>query len=79
MNRWSRPLTSNCQLDILKENFMSKEKEALDEFGKFLMQSVRDESIDVRNMILEGKMKGENAERIREFLGPIDNDVVSKI
>jgi len=41
---------------------------ALDEFGKRLMEKVRDEAVSDWEMILNGKMKGERAERIRAIV-----------
>jgi len=41
---------------------------ALDEFGKRLMEKVRDEVVSDWEMILSGAMKGERAERIRATL-----------
>jgi hypothetical protein len=41
---------------------------ALDEFGKRLMEKVRDETVSDWEMILSGAMKGERAERIRALV-----------
>jgi hypothetical protein len=41
---------------------------ALDKFGQLLMRKVRDEAITDWKMMLDGRMKGESAERVRELL-----------
>jgi hypothetical protein len=40
----------------------------LDKFGEILIQSVRDEAINDWEKILDGRMKGERAAEIRNFL-----------
>ena len=50
-------------------------KAIIDEFGKILIQSVRDKSILDWDMILDGRMKSERARRIqKELLSYDDND-----
>jgi hypothetical protein len=43
-------------------------KAALDKFGQLLMRDVRDEAITDWKMIIDGRMKGDLAEKIREML-----------
>ncbi|QDT25081.1 hypothetical protein Enr10x_03750 [Gimesia panareensis] len=43
-------------------------KAALDHFGEFLIQQVRDQSIVHWEMILSGQMKGERSQKLRELL-----------
>lgn len=52
-------------------------KDALDKFGSFLMTRVRDESISDFKMIIAGKMKGDDAERIRSALTGFSSDQLS--
>ncbi|WP_149497049.1 hypothetical protein [Roseiconus lacunae] len=42
-------------------------KQILEELGRRLMLEVRDETLSDWEMILDGRMKGERAERIREL------------
>lgn len=53
---------------------MDARTEALDEFGAILMRRVRDEAITDWDMILDGRMKSANAERIRQMLAALDPD-----
>jgi hypothetical protein len=48
---------------------MSKEREALERFATLLMRSIRDEAIHEWDMIVDGRMGGTSAPRIRERLG----------
>lgn len=41
---------------------------ALDKFGQLLMSKVRDESVIDWKMMIDGRMKGESAEKVRELL-----------
>lgn len=42
---------------------------ALDKFGQLLMKRVRDEAVTDWKMMIDGRMKGASAEKVREFLG----------
>ncbi len=46
-------------------------KSYLDEFGKRLIQEVRNKTLSDWHSILSGQMKGIRAERIRESLAPV--------
>jgi hypothetical protein len=47
---------------------------ALDKFGQLLMNKVRDEAITDWKMMIDGRMKGESAEKLREILRPLSDD-----
>jgi len=51
-------------------------KELLNQFGQFLMQNVRDETISEWDMILNGTMKGDDANKVREILKPLSKENV---
>jgi hypothetical protein len=42
---------------------------ALDKFGQLLIKRVRDEAVTDWKMMIDGRMKGASAEKVREFLG----------
>lgn len=52
-------------------------KQLLDALGERLMREVRDETISDWAMILDGRMKGERAEHIRERTKCIDRNVLA--
>lgn len=54
----------------------------LDEFGQMLMSRVRDEAISQWDMILDGRMKGVTADRLRQALAGItgpDRDLLGRV
>jgi hypothetical protein len=44
---------------------------ALDRFGELLMKKVRDEAITDWMMMIDGRMKGDTANKVRELLGNV--------
>ena len=46
---------------------------ALDRFGQFLMKKVRDEAVTDWKMIIDGRMKGESAEKVRALLRDVSD------
>lgn len=49
-------------------------KAALDFFGRLLMTKVRDEAISDWKMIVDGRMKGDRALRLRQILAPFSEE-----
>jgi hypothetical protein len=49
-------------------------KAALDLFGRFLINKVRDEAISDWQMIVHGRMKGEIADKVRQKLGAFSEE-----
>jgi len=47
---------------------------ALDQFGRILMESVRDQAIDDWDMILDGRMKSARAQDVRQKLSSLTPD-----
>lgn len=55
---------------------------ALDKFGRLLMTRVRDEAVSDWKMMIDGRMKGESAERVRELLhnlSEVDKELLFQI
>jgi hypothetical protein len=46
---------------------------ALDRFGQLLMKKVRDEAVTDWKMIIDGRMKGESAEKVRALLRDVSD------
>lgn len=53
--------------------------EMVDEFGRRLIQMVRDQTIEDWRMIVDGKMKGERAERLRSMIGDGDASRINEL
>jgi hypothetical protein len=53
---------------------MNRDREALDQFGATLIREVRDQSIMDWDMLLDNKMKGARAERLRQFLASLHSE-----
>jgi hypothetical protein len=49
-------------------------KTALDLFGRLLMAKVRDEAISDWQMMVDGRMKGDRATKIRQVLAPLSDE-----
>src|SRR5207302_220548 len=53
---------------------MDARTEALDEFGALLMKRVRDKAIREWDMIVDGRMRDADSERIRKMLSALDTE-----
>lgn len=52
------------------------EQADLDEFGVFLIRRVRDKVLDRFEMLLDGRLKGDDAARLRQVMGGVDEETV---
>lgn len=58
---------------------MSEGKKVLEDFGKLLMLRVRDDAIWRCDSLVNGHLKGELAEKVRQELGPLTEKELEKI
>jgi hypothetical protein len=61
----------NC---LVNEGGNKVKNNALDDFGRILIENVRDTTIEQWEMIVSGKMKGERGKRIKQILEPKFNE-----
>ena len=54
-------------------------KEALDKFGKIIVEQVWDRAINDWEMIVDGRMKSQHAQDVRQTLSSLDADQIDAI